>query len=140
MAKPLRVQRSTPGWAGASAGEEGLRVLLVDADAGRAAMVSAGLEAAGYEVVALASDTADLTRLASQPLAFAAAAGLGEMAGEMAGETTVSAELPGFANLLHLTELLPNVLEVLSDHTDTLVGYTWVEGGTRRSLTRLTLR
>jgi response regulator NasT len=43
-------------------GAEGLRVLLVDADAERAALVSAGLEAAGYEVVALAPDAADLTR------------------------------------------------------------------------------
>ena len=45
---------------------EGLRVLLVDADAERAALVTSGLEAAGYEVVALVSDTADLTRLARE--------------------------------------------------------------------------
>jgi CheY-like chemotaxis protein len=43
-------------------GAEGLLVLLVDADAERAALVSAGLQAAGYEVVALAPDAADLTR------------------------------------------------------------------------------
>lgn len=78
---------------------------------------------------------ADLTRLASQPLAFAAAAGLEEMVGEMTGETAASAEPPGFADLLHLTELPPNVLGALSDHTGTLVGYTWVEDGARRSLT-----
>ena len=38
-----------------------LRVLLVDGIAERAAMVAAGLVEAGYEVVAIASDAADLT-------------------------------------------------------------------------------
>ncbi|WP_426956647.1 ANTAR domain-containing response regulator [Muricoccus radiodurans] len=37
-------------------------MLLVDADSERAALVSAGLVAAGYEVVALSPDTDDLTR------------------------------------------------------------------------------
>lgn len=40
-----------------------MRVLLVDGDAERAALVSAGLAAAGCEVVALAPDAADLTSL-----------------------------------------------------------------------------
>jgi response regulator NasT len=40
-----------------------VRVLLVDGDAERAAQVSAGLAAAGCEVVALASDAGDLTGL-----------------------------------------------------------------------------
>ena len=66
LAKALRVRRSTPAGAGAFREVERLRVLLVDADADRAALVSAGLEAAGYEVVALVSDTADLTRLARE--------------------------------------------------------------------------
>ena len=39
-----------------------LRVLLVDADVERAALVSAGLEAAGHEVVALESEVGDLVR------------------------------------------------------------------------------
>ncbi len=77
---------------------------------------------------------ADLIRLASQPLAFTASVGLTEMSG-----MTTSAEVPGFADLLHLTELLPDALGVLSDYTRTLVGYTWVDGNARRSLTRLTL-
>ena len=82
---------------------------------------------------------ADLTRMVSQPLAFAASAGFTERSGERSGETATSAEVPGFADLLHLTELLPDALGVLSDHTDTLGGYTWVEDGARRSLTRLNL-
>ncbi len=40
-----------------------LRVLLIDHEADRAAAVKAGLEAAGCEVVAVAEDAADLTRL-----------------------------------------------------------------------------
>jgi response regulator NasT len=40
-----------------------LRVLLVDADAERAAAVRAGLEAAGCQVVAVSSEAAQLTRL-----------------------------------------------------------------------------
>jgi response regulator NasT len=38
-------------------------VLLVDIDAERACQVQAGLEAAGFQVVAVSSDIADLTRL-----------------------------------------------------------------------------
>lgn len=43
-----------------------LRVLLVDGEADRAAAVTAGLEAAGCEVVAVAPDVGDLTRLVRQ--------------------------------------------------------------------------
>lgn len=79
---------------------------------------------------------ADVARLASQPLAFAAAAGLSTGAGTGAG----AAEPPSFADLLHLTELLPNVLTILGEHTGTLTSYTWVEDNARRSLARLNLR
>ena len=80
------------------------------------------------------SGFADVARLASQPLAFAAAAGLG------AGTETGTAELPSFADLLHLTELLPNVLTILGEHTGALTSHIWVEGDVRRSLARLHLK
>jgi response regulator NasT len=49
--------------AGAGQGVRHLRVLLVDTDAERACQVRSGLEGAGFQVVAVASETADLTRL-----------------------------------------------------------------------------
>ena len=74
---------------------------------------------------------AELTRVSAQPLAFAASVGLTEKS---------QTELPDFADLLHAAELIPDSLEVLSDHTDTLTGYTWVEDGARHSETRLKLK
>ncbi len=74
---------------------------------------------------------AELTRVVAQPLAFAASVFVSEEADE--------AELP-FADLLHAAELIPNSLEVLSNHTDTLTGYTWIEDGARHSETRLNLK
>ncbi len=74
---------------------------------------------------------ADLTRALAQPLAFAASALVSET-----GET----EMPDFADLLHATELIPNSLEVVGNHTDTLTGYTWIEDGARYSETRLRLK
>lgn len=122
------VIRTAQGYAGALTGDE----TFLEAQAGAPQTVTQ----LSYSVIsAQLQGLADLTRLASQPLAFAAAAGLGEMAGEM----PASAKLPGFADLLHLTELLPDTLEVLSDHTDTLTGYTWVEESARHSLMRLSL-
>lgn len=53
---------SSPGTGrGPIPGGKGLRVLLVDADAERAALVRTGLEAAGFEVVAMAPDAVALT-------------------------------------------------------------------------------
>ncbi len=80
------------------------------------------------------SGFADVARLTSQPLAFAAAAGLG------AGTETGAVEPPSFADLLHLTELLPDVLTILGEHTGAFTSHTWVEGDVRRSLARLNLR
>jgi response regulator NasT len=48
---------------GTSREEDALRVLLVDQDEERAAAVRAGLEASGFQVVAVASEAADLTAL-----------------------------------------------------------------------------
>ena len=79
---------------------------------------------------------AELTRVVAQPLAFAASVGLGETV----GEETQKADAPDFADLLHLAELVPNTLDTLSDHTETLTGYTWVEDGARYSETRLNLK
>ena len=74
---------------------------------------------------------AELLRVVAQPLAYAASVGLGQKA---------EAAPPTFAELLHLAELLPNTLETLSNHTDTVSGYTWIEGDVRRSETRWGLR
>ncbi len=74
----------------------------------------------------------DLTRVTAQPLAFAASVGL--------ARETQKAATPGFADLLHLTELIPNTLATFGDHTKTLTSYTWIEDGARRSETRLSLK
>ncbi len=74
---------------------------------------------------------ADLTRVLAQPLAFAALALVSE---------ADEAQLPDFADLLYTAELIPNSLEVLSAHTDTLTGHTWIEDGVRHSETRLKLK
>jgi hypothetical protein len=123
------VIRTAQGYAGALTDDEA----FLEARAGAPQTVT---QLSYSAISAQLRGLADLTRLTSQPLAFAVAAGLGEMTGGMPG----SAELPGFADLLHFTELLPNTLEVLSNHTDTLTGYTWVEESARRSLMRLNLK
>ena len=80
---------------------------------------------------------AELTRVVAQPLAFTASAGL---SGETGDDTNRDAQTPTFADLLHLLELVPNTLETFSKHTDTVTSHTWIEGGARRSETRLSLR
>lgn len=75
----------------------------------------------------------DLTRLVSQPLAFAALAGLGELGGQTQNP-------PSFVDLLHLTDLLPDTLEVLAQHAGEQSGYTFIDGNRQRSVSRLGLR
>ena len=80
---------------------------------------------------------AELTRVVAQPLAFTVSAGFSRGTGD---DTNRDEQAPTFADLLHLLELVPNTLETFSNHTDTVTGHTWIEGGARRSETRLSLR
>lgn len=88
--------------------------------------VQLSYSALGLELESLAA----LTRLGAQPLAFAATAALSDN----------PAAAPGFADLLHLSELLPDTLEVVSEHVATLTGRSWVYGPSRRFLLQLELR
>ena len=85
-----------------------------------------------HDVAAELRGLAGLMRVVAQPLAFTASVGL--------SQELKNADTPNFADLLHLADLLPNTLETLSQHTETLSGYTWIEGGAHRSETRLSLK
>lgn len=112
-----------------------LRSVTDDADfqAARAAMPEAVTQLGYSDLPSQLQGFSDLTQLVSQPLAFVALAGLGEMSG---GGT----EVPTFADLLHLTDLIPKTLSVLAKHTGALSSYTYVEGNRQRSVSRLELR
>jgi len=75
------------------------------------------------------SGIAELLRLTAQPLAFAAAVGLGEAEGNA----------PSYADLLHLTEMLPNALSVLAEHVGPSSSYSQVQGSSlyRRAFTEI---
>ena len=101
---------------------------------GARAAMPPGVTQLGYtDVPRQLQGLSDLTGLASQPLAFAAAAGLSELGGGVV-------EGVSFADLLHLTDLLPETLLVLAEHTGALSSYTYVEGNRQRSVSRLELR
>ena len=80
----------------------------------------------------MAARAALLAALAVLTLAFAAAAGLSELGGEAEGVS--------FADLLHVTDLLPETLAVLAEHTGALSTHTYIDGNRQRSVSRLELR
>ena len=113
---------------------QGLRRPLTDDESYQQSQTDAPQNAVSSSYTDLAAELrgyAELTRVVAQPLAFTASVGLG-------GDANTQA--PDFADLLHLLELMPNTLQTFSDHTGSTTGYTWIEGDTRRSETRLSLR
>lgn len=111
------------------------RSVADDADFGEArAEMPAGVTRLSYtDVSGQLRGLGELAELASQPLAFAAQAGLSELG---SGE----AEGVSFADLLHLTDLLPETLFVFAEHTGALSSYTYIDGDQQRSVSRLELR
>ena len=111
-----------------------LRAVTDDADFGaaRAAMPETVTQLGYTDLPRQLQGLSDLLELASQPLAFAAAAGLSELGGEAEGVR--------FADLLHVTDLLPETLAVLAEHTGALSTHTYVGGNRQRSVSRLELR
>lgn len=117
-----------------SVGRGDLRAVTDDADfqAARAA-VPEGVTQFGYtDLPRQLQGLSDLFELASQPLAFAASAALSELGGEAEGVR--------FADLLHVTDLLPETLAVLAEHTGALSTHTYIDGNRQRSVSRLELR
>ena len=117
-----------------SVGRGDLRSVTDDADfqAARAAMPDTVTQLGYTDLSRQLQGLSDLLELASQPLAFAAAAGLSELGGEAEGVS--------FADLLHITDLLPETLAVLAEHTGASSSYTYIEGNRQRSVSRLELR
>ncbi len=111
-----------------------LRSVTDDADFGAArAAMPEGVTQLGYtDLPRQLQGLSDLLELVSQPLAFTASAGLSELGGETEGVS--------FADLLHVTDLLPETLAVLAEHTGALSTHTYVDGNRQRSVSRLELR
>lgn len=112
-----------------------LRSVMDDADfqAARAAMPETVTQLGYTDVPRQVQGLSDLFGLASQPLAFTASTFLNELgSGEVEGVT--------FADLLHVTDLLPETLSILAEHTGALSTHAYVEGNRQRSVSRLGLR
>ncbi len=69
---------------------------------------------------------ADLLGLFSQPLAFAANIALAEVE---SADAQTDTQKPNYAELLTLTDLLPNALEVIAEHVGAASGYSEVREG-----------
>ncbi|HEX7021236.1 MAG TPA: hypothetical protein VF171_00155, partial [Trueperaceae bacterium] len=77
---------------------------------------------------AILGGLAGLLGVASQPVAFALGAAAAEEAQQGPQQPGSRSEVPGMADVLHLTEILPKALGILAQHTGRSTGYTELRG------------